>query len=452
MAVIFQIQAKDAVLRFNHFDAVNCVQRFNWDSAMNEENTTQLGDANYDSQTTTPEVTASMDVRATGALAAFLSRMIYRTNAGTGEFEGHGPVSGVNAALIRETDLERAVFDLIEAKKANEVFDRATLIPRAALRTVAISARTDGSASEAYTFESDLLEIFRAPKHDLISLPVVRDTATTPTTTVEVPAPYDVESHTVIATAEWKIHAMDIDGVRVPAANLDVTTGPPDKVTLGAAALAEGKTIPLGARVVLIMYRKTPGAFPVITYPTTARFVKADKINIWLVSPTAEFTVGAEVDKTVKELLTAGVDFNEIPFTDSDLFLRVQSMEMSVDMRREALREIRKNDRGNPVFYRAATYPLQTTASVQALEGQHLDDWAKMQGKGAGDILDLASFENKEWMIISRYYKGDAALQTVGLLNARVSNPGSSIEVQGRAAISWQFTGSEIAIQGVDGV
>jgi hypothetical protein len=447
MAEIFQIQAKDTLVRINQFDALNCVQNFNWDAAMNAENLTQLGDANYDAQTTEPEVSGSFEVRSTGSLCSMLSRMIYTLDGVTGEFEG--PIGTANTALIRETDLERAVFDFIEAKKANEVFDRSIVIPRAALTQFSVSAQADGTATESFSFEGDLLEVFRKGKQDVVSLSCVRDTAGTPTTTVIAPVGFDLTTDAGAATAtQHVVYALDIDGRRVKAADLVVTTDAGgDKVALSAGAIAKGITVPTGARVVVYAYKKLPGTVPTISYPTTARFVKGDKINIWLVSPASTFTVGAEVGKTVKQLITAGIDLNEIPFTDADLWLRLQSCDLSVDLAREALKEIRKNDRGNSTFYRAATYPLNCSVDISALERDHTE-WAKLQGKTDADVLDLAGFENKEWMVIARYYLGDDALQTVGILNARVDAPGARIQAAGRSEVTWRLAGSEFVAQG----
>jgi hypothetical protein len=444
---IFQLQAKDAVIRINNTDALNAVQSFSWDSALNAENLSQLGDANFDAQIITPEVTGSFEVRSTGATAAILSRMIYRLNPSTGEFTG--PMGTSNTALIRETDLEFAVFDIIEAKKANEVFDRSTLIPRAFLTSLALSASAEGTATETYSFSSDVLEIFRKPYHDLVSVPVLRKTGSE-TTTVVVPGGTLVEGTTVVASADWKIHALDIDGKRIPASGLTVTG---QDVALSGATVASGVTIPLGARTHLLLYRKVPGAFPTIVAPTTARFVKADKINIWLVNPAATFTVGGTT-ATVEAHLLANRDLNAVNFADSDLVLRVQSCNLNVDLQRESLQEIRANDRGNSVYYRAAQYPLNITADFSAYETD-LDTWAKLQSKNAygsatPDILNLADFENKEWMLVTRYYKGNTTLQTVALLNAKVENPGSSVSVGGRAETTFQMTGSKLAIKGAN--
>lgn len=452
---IFQLQAKDAVIRLNAFNALNSLQSFSWDSALNAENLSQLGSSSYEAQTITPEVSAQFESRATGSLAAVLSRMIYTVNASTGEFVG--PLGTANSALIRETDLERAVFDLIEAKKANEVFDRATLIHRAHLKSFSFSIKTDGHANETYSVESDMLEVFRKPFHDLIVLPVTRN-VTTPTVAVDVPVDHTVQATAVVAAADWQIYALDIDGTRVPSSDLTVVNGAvkgtnADVVTISGASATAGVTIPLGSKLGLIMYRKTPGAFPVVEYPTTARFVKADQADIFLVSPTATFTVAGHTD-TIENLLTLySVDLNTIPFTAAQQLLRVQSLDGTCDLRRQALKEIKKNTRGNAIFYRGATYPLNITSQLSVLESD-LNEWATLQAKNAygsatPDILNLADFENQTWVIVARYYKTGTTVQTIALLDQRTENPGHKISVGGRAEMTYSFAGSKIAVQGV---
>jgi hypothetical protein len=451
---IFQLQAKDTVLRINQYDALNCVQNFNWDGALNNENQEQLGSANYTDQSITPSVSGSFEVIASGSTSTFLSRMIYALDDATGEFMG--PIGDLNSTLIRETDLERAVFELVESKKANEVFDRSTLFPRVFLSSLTMTINTDGKATDQYNFEGDLLEVYRKPQHDLVPIPVTRATGGAASTTVIVPTTYMVEGTSVIAGASHKIKYLLIDNVKVAAADLVVTSDVAgDKVELSPATISAGVTIPLGARLTLVAYRKTPGAYPTITYPTTARFVKADHADIWVIDPTATFTVSSNTG-TVEELLALGVDLNLIPFTDAQLLLRAQSLAITVPLNRTELKEIRRNDRGNSTYYRAAEYPLPITVDYTAFETD-LDDWAKYQKKNAygsatPDVLNLADFEGTTWMVVRRDYKQSTVLQTVAVLDAAVSSIGNSIQVRNRAALPWKLTGSKIAIQGKTGV
>lgn len=461
---IKQIQSRDSLIRINDTDAISCVQDVSWDAQMNAEQLRQLGSANYDAQTITPEVSTSFSIRSSGSTASLLNRMIFNLDSETAEYVP--PAGTSNDKLITELDLERAIFDLVEVKKANEIFDRSTLIPRVHLSSLSLSATADGTASESYSGEADLLEVYRKPKHDLRSVPVMRSAAN-PTFSVDMPSDaYRLEPEgTTVAGSTHVIYEVDIDGLRVPASALTVTTGvgagDEDKIEIAIAERTK-YVFEIGARIHAIIYKKTPGAFPLIAdsnYGTTARFVKPDSINLYLVNPNTLFTVGAFANK---KLVDAGAgildslvpgDLNAVPFSDADLILRAQSCEMQIPLSRTALREIRKNTRGNAVFYRAAEYPLQITCSLSAFETD-LNEWARLQGKdlygadASPDILDLADFETPQWMIVRRDYKGDTVLQTVVLQDARVSGLGTRMSVGGRSEVSWNFTGSRLFIKG----
>jgi hypothetical protein len=481
---IFQIQSKDSVYRINDTDAISCIQNFNWDAQMSAEQLAQIGSANYDAQIITPEVSAQFEFRSTGATAGLLSRMIYDINGVSREYIPPASTGAtLNNDLITEVDLERAVCDIIEAKRADTVFDRSLLIPRAHLRSISLSARVDGTASESYSFDADDLEIYRKPYHDIRSVPFTRD-ATNKETVVVPPAGFKVEAGSTLADATHKIIYISVDGDKFMPADVTVDDAE-HKITLTAGAIAAGKSFPVGSRVHVICHAKAPGAMPQIVVPavaavnnnygTSARFVKADKIDIWLVHPDTTFTVGSFTNKKLVEGDNTGIldhatpgDLNAVAFASSDLFLKVQSCDISLDLQREALREIRKNSRGNPVFYRAAQFPMDVNVSISALESD-LNDWAKLGSTaptGAGrktktesmpaspttitsqDVLDLASFESPQWMVVMRYYKGDTVLQTIVVQDARTSGIGQRMQVRGRSEVSYTLTGSRLFIKG----
>jgi hypothetical protein len=447
MTGVFQIQAKDSVFRIGPaLTAVSMIQNFSYDVNSNEERMEQLGDVNFVAITQTPEISSSFEIYSTGSLSQMLANLIYGINASTGEFEAPTGVSA-NTKLWRESDLERAVFDLVNCKKANESFVRSEVFTRLHLDSINIKADASGMASETYQAGGDLVEIFRGGKQDAYVVPCVRKTAS-PLTTITMPAPFATvtEGTTVDAGSAYKLYAIDVNGDRIQPSEVTIATSSADIVLTGGA-ISAGRSFPLGAKISIIVYRKTPNPFPTLTYATTARFVKADKIDIFLVDPAATYTLGG-FTVTTEAHLTAGRDFNLIPYTLSDRVLRVQSVDMTVNMNRESLKQIAKNDRGNAIFYRAVTFPLDIQATVSMLE-RDLSEWEKITGKTSTDVLDLASFENKEWMLIIRYYlPSGTALQTVGLLNARVVSPKMNIAVKGRVENSFVFSGSKFAVQG----
>lgn len=428
---IFQIQGKDAVIKFGPYTVVNAVQSFDWDPSFNEEYFEELGNPLYAAQAITPEVSGSFEITATGGTVYLLKRMIYTLDTATGEFEGYkaglpGSSTLGNDGTIREVDLELAVFDLIEAKKANEAFTRSVVLPRAHLASIAWSASADGTATQTVNFEGDLAEVYRGTKRDILTLPAERLDATT----IELADEWGVNP--TPTTGTHVIEYLMIDEVKVPGTGLTITGAGPYEIELPA-----GVTVEVGQRLSLLAYAKTPGAFPGITYATDARFMRGSNINIWLVK------------KSTKDISTiAEGSLNAYNFADADLLLRVQSADISVDMRREPLRQIKKNKNNSTIYYRAATFPLQVTSNLSSFETD-LADWAKMQGvTDPNEMLDLGKFENKDWQIVMRFYHGEDVLETIVFGDARVSGRGSRISVGGRAEASWSFTGSQLRIEG----
>lgn len=455
MAEIFQLQAKDAVLRLNHYDAVNAVQNFNWDPVFNEEYKEQLGDSAYTDQSTTPEITASFDATTTGGTVALLKRMIKDIDV-NGEFVGYkAGATSDNSGYITHLDLENAVLDLGLAKKANEVFTRTELLTRLYLDSINLTASVDGDASESYNFSGDLGEVFRSPKHDLISVPLVRDASGD--VTLDAKVAYDstttFEDISKDGTGEWELWAIDQEGVRIMAADVTLATVDPDAtLNTGDEYTRLSVTAPNefreGARIHAILYKNTPGVFPTITNLTAANFLQADNIDILLIDPAVTDLYDLVVEQGTHTMVdNVNNGLTAITFNESDIALRIQSADMSVDMRREALRQIKRTNTGTSIYHRAATYPLQVTSSLTALETD-LADWQKLAGYGASDVLDLAGFEGKEWQVVVRKWVGDKVVQADAFLDARVAGRGSSVSVGGRAEVNWSFTGSKILFEG----
>lgn len=437
---VFQIHAKDTVVRVGGiYGVVNGVQNVSWDPAMNVENLMEIGNKGYAGRNQNPSVSASFDSTSTGSTVALLKRMIKSFDA-SGEFLGYlaGAVATAdNVGLIRETDLEHACFDFLIQKQPDEIFDRTELLSRIYLSSLALSANADGTASESYSFEGEVGDVYRTPYHDLQVIPLTRTAGSD--TILQVPMGYDVS---LDATGTYQIFELNIDGRTVAPAAMAVALVDPDAVVASGdeyqTITLTGYTAPLGAKLGLVVYRNIPGTFPTIEYPTAARFIKAEATNIYLIN---------KVTLDIEAQLDLGTDLNTLAFSDNDLFLRVQSADISLDLQREELRELRKNDRGTSVFHRAATYPMGVTSSITTYETD-LKDWQKLQGKADGDILDLKGFEGQEWQIVQQHYYNDAVVQTNVLLDGVVAGRGSSVAVSGRNEISWSFEGSKVAIEG----
>lgn len=430
---MFQIQSKDTVARIGHYDAVNALTNLRWDFNSNTQKIREIGNVGDVARPNQPTTTASFDMTATGSTVAFLKRMTKSFDA-QGEYQGYragDPATANNAGIITGEDLENACFDLGIAKKPDEVFDRTELLSRVYLTSLALSASADGTATETYSVEGEVAEIYRGDFHDLLSVPGTRDAGSSTVIAVDVAYPISKDG-----TTDWTLYAVDINGRRVLPANVTVDNAT-NKLTI------TGDEAALGERIAVLLYRSTPGDAPAITYPTTARFFKADHINLYLVGKS---TVDLDAGITDGSI----TDLNAVALTNSDLILRGQSASINVNFNRTPLREIRKNSTGSSIYHYAVTFPLDISASLSVHETD-LALWQKITGKTSADVLDLNSFEEKYWQIVIRYFKGDTALQTTALLDATVNTRGTTLAVGGQNEVQFSFSGSKFAVGGANG-
>lgn len=438
MPSTLQIQGRDTVYQIGEYPAINAIQNFSWDPRFNEEYMIEMGNIAQAGKSIAPELSGSFDLNATGSTVAMLRRMIM--NFAATEFAGYkaGDPAAANPNLgtIKTTDLENAVFDIIEKKAPNQTFSRATLLGRMHLSSINIKADANSNASETYNFEGDVVRIFPTGKHDLVTVPVSRAGGTE--TIKQTGFTVDLTTWDLISTdgttQTWQVAFFMIDEVIVPLGNVAVTT--PGTPT-GAFTITGGFIALAGQRLSLVLYKTVPGVMPTITYPTTARFIKSTEIDIFLV-PISEVNISA----------LGATALNAQAFLAGDRILRAQSVDITIDMRREALRQIAKNGTTSPVYYRGATYPLNITASINVLETT-MADHARLSGKvEATDTLDLDAFDGVIWQIVIRYYKAGATLQTTALLDAQVTGAGRRISAAGRGEISWGFTASQVVFEG----
>jgi len=438
---VFQVQAKDTVYTINQYATVNAMQNFSWDPTFNEEYLEELGNSGYVATSIEPEISGSFDVNATGSTVALLNRMIMNLDI-NGEFQGYRftPLTP-NTGTIRVEDLEYAVFDLIGHKKTNEVYSRSEFFPRLFLSSFTMSADASGNASDSYNFEGQLAHVYRAPFHDMISHPAIYVSSTV-MELVDEDFLVDIVGGSSIAGATHRILAIQINERIFTAADI---------ATVANAAGANPVTITFtqpvvveGARIMVWAYRATPGTFPTIYNPVSATFMRANDIDIWLV-PITTVDIAAMADGALMAY----------SFAESDFFLRLQSFDISVDMRRESLRQIKYNDDFSAIYYRAATYPLQVTASASAFESE-LEEWRKIIDApavptlGYTHKLDIGGFSDKRFQIVARYYYNGTPIQTVAFTDAFVTGMSHSTSTGSRGEVNWSFTGSNIVIEGDD--
>lgn len=452
MPEIFQLQSKDAVIKINHYASISGIQNFDWTSQFNEERIEELGNQEIIAQINTPEVSGSFEVLNAGNTVATLRRMITKTDASSrflGYLAGQDTAEANyanNVGTVRGVDLERAVFDMLECKRPNDVFSEATVIPRATLSQAQFSLDANGMARETYSFQGDIIRLFGAPRHDIFALPAIFISSTTART----PQGFKLSDDDATAPADsYVIRYVMVDDRILPAAAIDSVAQDADPATEGdIITFAAGSEIEDGQRISVLVYSKTPGSFPSIDYTTTARYIKADSVDIYLIERLNQNQVG---DNSLAKLADGSLVGNAVLTADERL-LRAQTADMTINLNREPLRQIAKSDTGNSTYYRSVQYPLDITASVNCLETDYAD-WGKLQGvdlSQAGAFIDLAQFEGKTWQLVFQYYYNGTPVQTMALCNARVTGPGHRVGAGARAELNWQFAGSEWVVEGID--
>src|SRR5258706_439895 len=172
---VFQVQAKDSVIKLNAFDAINAVQNLNLDPRFNEEYYTELGNVNFSAQSRQPETEGSFEVTATGSVAAMLARMNYNYATQAYAFD---PVTKGNVFTFTENDMDEMIFDLINLKQPGTAFTDSTLVPNAQLTNLSLRIDSTGTGTETYRFVANLQEAFYKPYCDMVTVPIVSDKLT----------------------------------------------------------------------------------------------------------------------------------------------------------------------------------------------------------------------------------------------------------------------------------
>lgn len=415
---VFQVQAKDSVVRLNAFDAINAVQNLSLDPRFNEEYYTELGNINFTAQSRQPETEGSFEVTATGSIAAMLARMAYNYSTQAYAFD---PVTKGNVFSFTEVDLDKMIFDLINLKQPGNAFTDATLVPGAQLSELSLRVDSTGTGSESYRFTGNLQEAFYKPYNDMVSIPLV----TLSSGTASIPAAYNINSGTHAIAYVFK------DNQKFDSTQASFTGA--TTITVPTAVFTT--TDPFD-RVMGVLYKRTVGTFPTIYYPTTARFVRGDRADVWLIVSG-----------------TAGSDSNRL--------LRCQSVDITIPLGSDKLTEIRRNNDLTTTYFRAVNYPLTLTCNV-ALNETTLQQWASLQGKTLNESaavtpidpnnkMNLADFSAMK-LIVKYYVKGNEnPLTTVIMNDINITGFSERQQTGGRAERTLGYTGSAISIVGANG-
>lgn len=411
-------QAKDTVYTLNGYGALSGLQRFNYSYSANEEDIDEIGNANTVATPTDPETSLSFEITDTGNLAAVLARM--RFDYATQEYEA-GVTTDIttNAFSFTEDDLQYLIFTAGEYKAPGDVFDQAVLFPYNFANSISISLSADGIGTVSIDAAGALFKPLYKPYHTARAYAVQYASDTT----VDMPGGWGVSSGT------HNLLGMEINNQIVEDTNLSWS----DSDTI---EIAGGDTVDDDDRIMVWAFERTASAsVPAIDYVNTIRFVKPDRINIWLIpSGTA-----------------AG---------STDNYLRVQSLDMTVDLGREELKEIARNETKSAIFYRAPQYPLDITGSIRIFEST-LDKFAQLQGKTLNESATTSSIDTENVLdsndfidakVIVEWYKygSDSPIQRMTCDNVAITGFDSTQEVNGRKEATWNLKTSDFLIEGFD--
>jgi len=410
--------SKDTVYTLNGFGALTGLQRFNYSYSANEEEIYEIGNSVTAATSTDPETSLSFEVTDTGALAALFARMRY-------DYTSQDYEAGVtldidtNVFSFTEDDLQYLIFTAGEYKAPGDIFDSATILPYHFVDSIGIRLTSDGVGSVSIDASGSLFQPIYKPYHTTRAYPVQYASDTT----------VDIVGGWNVASGTHGVLALEVNNKIIEDTNLAWSAA--DTVTISG-----GDTVATDDRLMLWAFELTPSSsLPSLDYVNTIRFVKPDRINIWLIpSGTA-----------------AGAGEN---------YLRVQSLDFTVDLAREQLQEIARNEQGSAVFYQAPQYPLDITGSIGIYETT-LAKFAELQGKtlnesattgtiDANNILSSNDFQDAKIVVEWYRYGSSSPIQRLTCDNVAITGYDSTQEVRGRKEGTWSFRTSDFLLQGFD--
>jgi len=410
--------SKDTVYTVNGYGALSSLQRFNYTYSANEEDIEEIGNSVKVGTSSDPETTLSFEVTDTGTLAALFARMIYDYTAQDYQ-AGVSTDITTNVFSFDEEDLQYLIFTAGEYIAAGDIFDQAVLFPYHFVNSFSISLTADGIGSVTLDANGSLFQPIYKPYHTTRAYPVQYAS----TTTADIPGGWSVGSGT------HGILGLEVNNVIVEDTNLSWSAA-------DTVEIAGGTTIDTDDRLMLWAFELTPSAsVPSIDYTNTIRFVKPDRINIWL--------------------MPSGTDHST-----QDAFLRVQALDLTVDLAREQLKEIAKNEQGTAVFYQIPQYPLDITGQIRVYETT-LSKWAELQGKtlnasattgtvDTDNVLSSNNFGDVKLVVEWFKYGDDNPIQRLTCDTVSVTGWDSTQEIDGRKEGVYNISTSDFLIEGFD--
>lgn len=409
------VQAKDTVYTVNGYGAVSGLQRFNYGYSAQETNHDELGNPVHAATSLEPETTLSFEITDTGTLAALLARMRY--DYSTQEYTaGISTDISTNAFNLDHEDLQYLLFTCGEYKAPGGTFSEAKIFPFHFVTSLGIRLSADGVGSVSIDAQGSLFKPLYKPYHTTRAYAGQR----TADTTLTVSSGWGVSSGT------HNILALEINNKILDDSLLSWTAA-------NTITISGGTTVDTDDRIMAWLFERTPGSIPTLDYVNSIRFVKADRINIWLLPEgTSE--------------------------TDNNRTLRVQTLDLSVDISRDELKEIAKNEEGTSTFYRAPKYPLPITGQVRIYETT-LHDWALLQGKTLNESATTSSIDTDnvlnvaDWVdskLVVEWYKvgSDSPIQRLVCSGVTITGYDGTQEINSRKEATWNLSTSEFYLEG----
>ena len=425
-----QVLASDKLLRMNNFSLLGMVQTHEVQAQTNATDVFELGRTTKVDTALELETSGSLELLSIGNTAGMLARMVVKRTAGAFVGFFYSGAGNKNNYCFTEADLVDAQFDLVVYEKPDQLtFTRSMWLPRCFLTTISGRAEAGGLASETYSWGGQDLVGLETPYHDIIATPCTVATSTTLTS-----------SDATATSANYTLLYVYVDDQRFRNnSTADATKFSHSGVTL-TVVTTEGYTIPANAVCRAVFYKTTSPSttFPTVTTTdrgTTAFYVRGAQVNLFICP-----------------------DDPDAPLA-SEKWLRVQSLDYTIDLRSEQLRQLNFSQNGSSIYCRVPTLPFDISVNASTYESDWLDWKAMINKTFPGNNVYEDSFDfnpntmkgdaaNPISAVLHYRTKGNALLQETQFTDLRLESPAERTTVQGRGEITWAFRGTALKICG----
>lgn len=443
-----QILASDKILRMNNFSLLGMVQSEDWAPNLNAQDIFELGRTVKLDTAMELEVTGTLELQGIGGLPGLLARCTIARDS-SGNFTGYvynaggapngtlvSGSGGLNGYSFNQDALDEMEFDLLIHERTDSVnFDRTTVLPRCFVSTISGRADANGIASETINFTGDfaiglpgLSGQSGTKYHDARSIPCTVGTGADAGKAIMIDTGFGSTNYTLLYAYinEQRIRTVADNGV---SASLGSESNA--KITFTGISAQPGDV----CRAIVYKTTNPATTFPAINDATergtTAYYIRGFQVNIYLKPANTALPQVAE------------------------RWLRVQSVDWSIDRRLEVLKQLAFNLLGTSTYVRVSTLPYTLSLNASVLESDWSDWKAFLVKTFPGndkyqDSYDLAPANlNMSFTVTIRYYtKAGALLQDLQFMDLRVEGRGQRTAVGGRGEVTWNLRGTKFNLNG----